>query len=449
MNTQISSKIVSFFQSLAQLQTETNQAARDILMGGLTNLNDVMDLFSTLLTNKGTDSIIYCDLLTCTLSTTTSSKSINLQWKTQPNAANIVIGNVNSTQVQVFYVNDTFSPKLYIESAGNDGQAVKVGGNTMNNNRNCMAQLAAPGAQPPGQNQQQNSQPAGQPANGQQGQPQQSPQNGTQPQQNGNQMPVQNNTQLRPQNGTQPQQNGTQPPQNGTQPPQNGSQQLPPQNGTQPQPNSTARPLRNLQNVGSAQTVNQGGQGGQGGNGCPTLQSSKCTTNFYNYCAKSGLFGNMSQIVCDSVLPTICDATKAPSINGANWKLTCGKWVVANFAKNDRFNPNNVLKLCTLVNSTNNMGRRELQASASSVTTIPSSSDPTLSDPVAQLNSTAIASTTTNVTVDGSSESTSVGATSDKFTSINSVSASISNSSSSSVINISGITLIMSIFFMI
>jgi len=211
------------------------------------------------------------------------------------------------------------------------------------------------------------------------------PFNNTLPPLNNNSLPF-NNT-LSPKNGTLPQ-NGTQqlypPPQNGSQPlppsppPQNVSQPLLPlpQNGSQTLTNSTGKSLRYLQNViPQVQPLMPPGQaqGGQGGNGCPTLQSSKCTTNFYNYCAKSGLFGNMSQIVCDSVLPTICDVTKAPSINGANWKLMCGKWVVANFAKNDKFNPNNVLNLCTLVNNTNNMGRRELQASASSVTTIPKS----------------------------------------------------------------------------
>jgi hypothetical protein len=94
------------------------------------------------------------------------------------------------------------------------------------------------------------------------------------------------------------------------------------------------------------------------------------------------------------------------------------------------------------------MGRRELQASASSVTTIPSSSDPTLTDPVAQLNSTAISSTTTNVTVDGSSQSSSVGATSDKFTSINTVSATIApNSSNGLVLSIFSIIFALALLF--
>jgi len=146
MNVQISEKIITFLNNLSSMQAEMNQAARNILIGGLININDLNNLFSSLLTEKGSDSIIYCDLSSCTLSTTTSTKSVNLQWKTKPNAAYAVMGNVNSTQVQVFFVNDTISPKIYIESSGNNIPAVKIGGNALDNSRNCMAKLAVPGA---------------------------------------------------------------------------------------------------------------------------------------------------------------------------------------------------------------------------------------------------------------------------------------------------------------
>jgi hypothetical protein len=126
---------------------------------------------------------------------------------------------------------------------------------------------------------------------------------------------------------------------------------------------------------------------------------------------------------------------KGPALSGTtNFNLTCGKWVIANFAKNDKFAAYNIPNLCTLVNDTNNNSgsRRNLAASASGVTTIPTSSDPTLNDPVAQINTTALSSTTATVTVDGSTSTTASGASDAKIASINQVATSVNPSSAAS-----------------
>ena len=137
--------------------------------------------------------------------------------------------------------------------------------------------------------------------------------------------------------------------------------------------------------------------------------SDKCSQDFINACNSSGLF-NLSNIFCPSILPAECNQTIASRIFGSKWIQNCGIWVINNvLGDRCRISLKRAINLCQVVNISNTnffikypnaTTRRELIASTSDI--IPSSQDPTVNDTVASLTPDDLSSTTSAITIDGS-----------------------------------------------
>jgi hypothetical protein len=218
---------------------------------------------------------------------------------------------------------------------------------------------------------------------------------------------------------------------------------------TQPPTGGMTQPPAGGQTGGQTGQAPPQGQQGQANNGCPQMVQSKCNDDFTMYCKKTGLFTGISQITCDGTIPAVCDVTKAAAEKGDKWYIDCGRWVIATFLGNEKFNIKKALfGLCDVVAAANTVSaRRQLAESYSSIQTISPSADPTRSDTVARIDDATINSTTGNITIDGSTTTTSSGATAEKLAEMEKVGASVSANTTSS--HRYGCALVMIAFYLV